>query len=340
MKLIIHPAIDPDRLAAVQAAWVGDVVSTDDEGEVLEAATDAEAFFGKISPEILARARSLRWIQSPTASLEHYLFPELVRHPVVLTNMRGIFSDVIADHVMGYVLCFARNLHVYVRQQTERRWSPRGGEDERQSFAVGAGAQSSIDRHTIHLSGQTMGVIGFGAIGREIARRASAFGLRVLAIDAQVDRSAERDSRPLPEDVEAVWDPRRLDELLARSDFVCIAAPHTPLTYKLVRRGVLQGMKRSAYLINIGRGVIVDLDDLCAALDAGEIAGAALDVFEVEPLPADHPLWGYENVIITPHVAGASPRVPERHLEVLVENLRRFQRGDPLLNVVDKEKWY
>jgi phosphoglycerate dehydrogenase-like enzyme len=121
---------------------------------------------------------------------------------------------------------------------------------------------------------------------------------------------------------------------------VVIAAPHTPETYKLFRRPQLQRMKRSAYLINIGRGAIVDLADLTAALQVGEIAGAGLDVFETEPLPAEHPLWAMENVILTPHVAGYSPRIAERHLGVLLENIRRFRTGEPLLNVVNKATWF
>jgi phosphoglycerate dehydrogenase-like enzyme len=133
--------------------------------------------------------------------------------------------------------------------------------------------------------------------------------------------------------------PDRLHEVLQESDFVVIAAPHTPETYKLFNRERIRQMKKIAYLINVGRGVIVDLADLTAALQAGEIAGAGLDVFEVEPLPKEHPLWRMENVIITPHCAAASPHVPERHLQTLLENLRRFVAGQSLLNVVDKRMW-
>jgi len=137
-----------------------------------------------------------------------------------------------------------------------------------------------------------------------------------------------------------MWPPSRLEELLRASDFVAIAAPHTPDTEQLFRRAQFRAMQRTAYLINIGRGAIVNLDDLVAALAAGEIAGAALDVFEIEPLPADHPLWTFPNVIITPHVAGQSPRIAERHLQVLLDNLGRFARGEPLVNVVDKHRWF
>jgi phosphoglycerate dehydrogenase-like enzyme len=144
-----------------------------------------------------------------------------------------------------------------------------------------------------------------------------------------------------PAGVEAVWPVARLPDLLQASDFVVIAAPHTPQTEKMFRRAQFQQMKPTAYLINIGRGAIVDLADLAAALQANEIAGAGLDVFETEPLPAESPLWKMgERVILTPHVAGYSPRIAERHLGVLLENVGHFVRGEPLINVVDKTRWF
>jgi phosphoglycerate dehydrogenase-like enzyme len=184
----------------------------------------------------------------------------------------------------------------------------------------------------MHLSDATLGIVGFGHIGSEIARRAQAFGMRVLAVDPMVTRPAGG--------VKQVWKPDRLGELLGSSDFVVIAAPHTPDTARMFRRPQLQQMKRSAYLINIGRGAIVDLADLVRSIEAGEIAGAGLDVFEVEPLPADHPLWRMDNVIITPHVAGHSPQIAKRHLAVLLGNIRRFGRGESLQNVVNKAMWF
>jgi phosphoglycerate dehydrogenase-like enzyme len=191
---------------------------------------------------------------------------------------------------------------------------------------------SAIDRAHMHLADATLGVVGLGQIGSEVARRGLAFGMRVVAVDP-VQTAA-------PPGVAALWSLDRLPDLLRESDVVVIAAPHTPETVKLFRRAQFRQMKRSAYLINIGRGVIVDLADLAAALRAGEIAGAGLDVFETEPLPVDHPLWAMPNVIITPHVAGASPRIAERHLAVLLENVRRFARGEPLTNVADKRRWF
>jgi phosphoglycerate dehydrogenase-like enzyme len=271
-------------------------------------------------------------VQSFTASLEHYLFPALVEHPCVLTNMRGLFSDVIADQVMGYVVCFARNLHTYVRNQLERKWAPVGGEAARVSFAAGPGEVNPIDRAHRHLADQTLGVVGLGAIGAEVARRAAAFGMRVVAVDP---RRTDR-----PPEVEWLRAPAELSALLAESDYVVIAAPHTPATAQMFGLDQFRQMRRSAYLINVGRGAIVSLTALTAALREGQIAGAALDVYEVEPLPSEHSLWAFPNVILTPHVAGYSPRIAERHLAVLEENVRRFAAGEALLNVVDKRAWF
>ena len=333
MKLLIHPPVEAERLAKITAAAAPmTVVNAKDESQAaLEIAT-ADAFFGKLTPPLLAAAGQLRWVQSPTASLEHYVFPELIAHPCQLTNMRGLFSDVIADHVFGYVLCFARNLHRYVRQQIAGVWEPIGGEAARTTFSAGPGTISAIDRAHLHLADATLGIVGLGQIGSEIARRGLAFGMRVLAVDP-VQTTA-------PPGVAALWPLARLPDLLRESDFVVIAAPHTPETEAMFRRSQFSQMKPTAFLINIGRGAIVVLNDLVTALQAGDIAGAALDVFEHEPLPAGHPLWTMENVILTPHVAGCSPRIAERHLGVVLENVARFVRGEPLVNTVNKALWY
>ena len=334
MKLVIHPPVEATRLGRIlDAAGPMQIVNAANEQEALAHMPEADAFFGKITPPLLAAARRLRWVQSPTASLEHYLFPELVAHPCTLTNMRGLFSDVIADQVFGYILCFARNLHQYILQQTRAHWAPIGGEDARVPFTTGPGVVNAIDRAHLHLADATLGIVGLGSIGAEVARRGLAFRMRVLAVDPVRTEA--------PAGVEALWPVARLPELLAASDFVVIAAPHTPETVKMFRRQQFQQMKRSAYLINIGRGAIVDLEDLTAALRTSEITGAGLDVFEREPLPAEHPLWGMgDRVILTPHVAGYSPRIAERHLGVLLDNIRRFARGEPLQNGVDKMRWF
>jgi phosphoglycerate dehydrogenase-like enzyme len=335
MKFIIHPAIEPHRLAVLQAeAPTAEWVNAADADAAVAAMPGADAFLGKITAEALAHADRLRWVQAFTASLEHYLFPALIAHPCTLTNMRGLFSDVIADQVLGYILCFARNLHAYVRRQVEHRYEPVGGESARVSFATGPGVINAMDRATIYLPEATLGIVGFGAIGSEIARRAQAFGMTVRAVDRHPQRNA------IPTGVASVMGIDQLDTLLATSDFVVIAAPQTPATIGLFNAATLAHLRPTSYLINIGRGAIVVLDDLVAALRAGRLAGAALDVFEVEPLPPDHPLWDFPNVIITPHTAGYAPVIAARHLATLVENVRHFVQGAPLINVVDKDLWY
>ena len=210
--------------------------------------------------------------------------------------------------------------------------APTAEAKEGQPFRSGPAVTTSVDLAHTTLSQSTLGVVGLGSIGSEIARRGVRCGMRVLGLDS--------DPRDAPEGVIGPWGTDRLDDLLAESDYVLIAAPHTPETEGLFRADKFARMKSSGVLINIGRGVIVNLDDLCNALEQGEIGGAALDVYEIEPLPAEHPLWGFENVILTQHVAGHSPEIAERHLAVLLDNAGRFVRGESLRNVVDKQRWF
>ncbi len=334
ITLVCHPPLDRSRLERLrEIAPQAAIVNAESVEDAQHAIVAADAFFGKLTPGLLERAARLRWVQSPTASLEHYVFPELVRHDCILTNMRGIFNDVIADHVFGYILCFARNLHTYLRRQAAGLWQPVGGEvNAEQNFVQGPGVVSPADRAHLHLADCTLGIVGLGGIGGETARRGAAFGMRVVAVDpVRTDR---------PPEVAQLRDLSGLDDLLSAADFVVVCAPHTPQTAGMFRRPQFRKMKRAGYFINIGRGAIVNLADLHAALEAQEIAGAALDVFETEPLPVDHPLWRMPNVLITPHVAACSPRIAERHSGVLADNLRRFVAGRPLVNVVDKAEWF
>ena len=331
-KLLLHPPIEAARLEKIQAAaGAMTVVNAATAPDATREIADATGFIGKITPELLSRATRLEWVQSPTASLEHYMFPALVTHPCTLTNMRGLFSDIIADQVMGYVICFTRNLHLYVRQQVARKWNPIGGDTNTLTTGYGPGRVSGVDLAHQHLADCTMGIIGLGAIGAEIAVRARAFGMRVRAVD------------PIRTEAPAGVELTGLDgtdALLAASDYVVIAAPHTPQTEGAFGLESFRRMKPTARFINIGRGAIVSLDALTEALRTGLIAGAALDVYETEPLPAAHPLWGMENVILTPHIAGYSPRIPERHLEVMLDNIGRHRRGEPLRNGVRKAEWF
>lgn len=331
MKLLIYPPVSETRLVKIREASAPmTVVQADDETQAVEQIADADAMFGYLTKPMLQAARKLQWAQAPTASMEKYLYPELVGSSVKVSNMRGIYGDVIADHVFGFILSFAKNLHIYLRQQIRGEWHTVGRDKGDIPGYAGNGEVHQADRSAITLGDCTLGVVGLGGIGAEIARRGLAFHMKVMGTDPTAESA--------PEGV-TLLRPDKLDDMLSQSDFVVIAAPHTPETYKLFNRERIRKMKPSAYLINIGRGVIVDLADLTAALQAKEIAGAGLDVFETEPLPEGHPLWSMENVLITPHCAAVSVRVPERHLSTLLDNLRRFANGEPVLNVVDKKRW-
>jgi phosphoglycerate dehydrogenase-like enzyme len=283
-----------------------------------QAIGQADAAYGTIPPALLARAEKLRWLQAPQAAPPAgYYYPELIAHPVVISNFREIYNDHIAAHIMSFVLAFARGLQVYLPQQLRREWRPLGRES---------------DDVVVHLPEATALIVGVGGIGGEAARLAAAFGMRVIGVD-------ERRTAP-PPGVAELHPAAMLDRLLPRADFVILTVPHTPETEGLMNRARFRQMKRSAFFINIGRGMTTRLDDLVAALRAGEIAGAGLDVFEQEPLPSDHPLWTLPGVLITPHTAGHGPYLDERRFEVLSDNLRRFAAGRELRNVVDKARWF
>ncbi|MBT4691871.1 MAG: D-2-hydroxyacid dehydrogenase [Planctomycetaceae bacterium] len=333
MKLVIHPEIDTHRLHLLDA--VNEDLHLINAGSyqiALSEIRDADGFYGKITPELLAASTCLRWIQSPTASLEHYIFPDLIEHSCTLTNMRGLFYDVIADHVLMYILMFCRRMPYYTRQQLQSNWAPLGGEDARSDFNVGPGMVTAMDLCHSQLSDMTVGLIGLGSIGAEIASHCSKLNMDVVAVDPYCDRP--------PNHVEFITGDNGLEQLLGLSDFVVIAAPHTPETEGMFDAKRFSQMKNTAYLINIGRGAIVPLRDLRQALEGKQIQGAALDVMETEPLGVDDPLWKHPNVIITPHVAACSTRVAERHLDTLLENVKQFTNHKPLLNVVNKSRWF
>ena len=276
----------------------------------------AEGAYGTISPDLLARATHLRWLQAPQAAPPAgYYYPELIAHPVAITNFREIYNDHIAAHIMSFVLAFARGLHTYIPQQLRREWKP---------------SRSHSD--VVHLPEATALVVGVGGIGGEAARLAAAFGITVIGVD---ERRTDK-----PEGVAELHRAAALDSLLPRADFVILTVPHTPETEGFFNRDRFRRMKRSAFFINIGRGKTTRLDDLVAALEAGEIGGAGLDVYEIEPLPADHKLWTMPNVLLTPHTAGHGPYLDDRRREVLLDNCRRFVAGRPLRNLVDKARWF
>ena len=292
------------------------VVVAENHTHAAQVIAHADAAFGTIPPDLLSRATRLRWLQAPQAAPPAgYYYPELIAHPVAITNFREIYNDHIGAHVMAFVLAFARGLHHYIPQQLQREWK-----------------KLPPDTGIVHLPEATALVVGVGGIGSEVARLAAAFGMRVIGVDER--------RRDAPPGVAELHRGDELDALLPQADFVILTVPHTPATEGFMNRARFQRMKRTAFFINIGRGMTTRLDDLVAALRAGEIAGAALDVFEQEPLPADHPLWTTPNVLITPHTAGYGPYLDDRRGEILLDNCRRFLADQPLRNVVDKAHWF
>ncbi len=294
-----------------------DVVVAEGEQQAQHDIVDAEAAFGPLPADLLKRATRLRWLQAHHAAPPAgYYYPELIAHPLVVTNMREIFNDHIGAHIMAFVLAFARGFHRYFPQQLHREWA----KSERE------------DGDVLHLPEATALIVGAGGIGAETARLAAAFGMKVLATDAR--------RKHAPPGVAELHPPERLDALLPRADFVILTVPHTPATEGFFNRARFQRMKRTAFFINIGRGMTTKLDNLVAALRAGEIAGAALDVFEQEPLPKDHPLWTMPGVLITPHMAGHGKYLDERRYDILRDNCRALLGGKPFRNVVDKANWF
>jgi len=316
LKVII-PATPPAELAELESAAPGvELVQCRSEDEASDhAAAGAAACYGFISQRVLRAGKSLKWVQQPSAGVEHLIeIPELVESDIVLTNMQRAYGPEIADQALAYLLAFTRSLTHFVRSQPSQEWG------SRQSAVV-------FDE----LMGKTILVIGLGGIGCEIARRAAAFGMRVLATDPKVWE------RPLF--VDELHKPDQFHSLLPRANVVASAVPLTRASRKMIGAKEFAMMKPGVILINVSRGAVVDTNALVSALDGKQVAAAGLDVTDPEPLPKGHPLWS-RNVIITPHTAGQSPGGERRRHEIFRENLRRFASGEMLLNVVDKKAGY
>ncbi len=304
-------------------AWADQIIKTIPDYTVVLPKTDeeakkeldgADAAFGTIPADSLAVADNLKWLQAPAAAPRAgYYYDELIAHPLQVTNFREIYNDHMSMSIMGFVLMFARGFHVYFPNQMRRVWDP---------------ANPDI----VHLPEATAVIIGVGGIGSETVHHCHHFGMNVIGVDARRE--------DVPHGANRLVRPDKLNDVLPEADFVIMTIPHTPYTEGLMNADKFRLMKNSAYLINVGRGPTVRLNDLVEALRAGEIAGAGLDVYEQEPLPSNHPLWDMPNVILTPHTAGCGPYLEERRTEVLMDNARRFAAGKPLRNLVDKANWF
>ncbi len=317
--VFLPPASDRHRqwAEAIRAALPDlDVSVCPDWAAALGELAEARGAFGTLDAELLAAASELQWLAAPAAGPRpQFYFPELVASDVTVTNIRGIYSDHISAQIMSYVLAFARGLHVYIPLQVEGVW-----------------AQGEQRANTIFLPEATAVVIGVGGIGAETARHLDHFGVHVIGVDPRVESP--------PPGVRELIRPDALDDHIGRGDFIIMTAPQTPSTQGMMNAALIGKMKQTAILINIGRGSNVSLDDLADALDEGRIGGAALDVFETEPLPADHRLWKAPNFLLTPHMAGDGPYLDDRRRDLLIENCRRLRDGEELLNIVDKANWF
>jgi phosphoglycerate dehydrogenase-like enzyme len=283
------------------------------------------AFTPYVDRDLFPSLSRLRWIQAPAAGVGSLLFPEMVASAVTLTSARGIRARAMAEHVLGMSIALARQFHVALRHQVKHEWV---------QDLLERGGASAIRT----LDGARMGIVGLGAIGTEVARVAVPFGLRVSAV-----RRHARGPAPSGEGavtLDELLPPDRLPELLAKSDVVVLAAPLTPETRGLIGAREVAQMKRGAFLINVGRGKLVVDEAIVEGLRTGQLGGAALDVFTHEPLAADSPYWDLPNVIITPHTSGAMQDYWTPLVALFSDNLRRFEQGQPLLNVVDKTGGY
>jgi phosphoglycerate dehydrogenase-like enzyme len=296
------------------------ITQHDNYERVEEDLRDAEILFTiSLRPEQFAAAPRLRWIHAPSAAVHQLLFPELVNSDVVVTNSREVHGPVVAEHVMALIFALAKKIPQAAVLQQKHIWG--------QEAIWSEGARPR------EIAGAALGLIGVGSIGRRVAKMAYALGMRVLAVRKNVEK--ER-----PEGVEAVFHPSALDDMLKQSDYIVLAAPLIAATQGLINADRLAALKPGACLINVGRGPQVDEAALIAALRSRRVAGAALDVFEREPLPPDSPLWDVENLLITPHTAGLTDKLWHRHYEAFSDNLRRYLAGQALRFVVDKQKGY
>ncbi len=295
----------------VRAEQKGDFARKDELDALL---AEAEIIYGLRLPEnVIARAPKLKWVQAMSAGVDKLLDDEFRRSSVIMTSVSGMHATPIGEIVLELMLMFAKQAPLCFQLKQERQW-------KRLVPAV--------------LRSKTVGIVGLGNIGREAARLAKAFDMRVIA----TRRSAKRVTRA--KNVDVLLPREQLPQLLSESDFVVLSLPFTPETNKLIGEKELRIMKPTAYLINIARGDIVDEGALIRALDEHWIAGAGLDVFATEPLPAGSRLWEFPNVIFSPHIAGVMEDYYIRATELFCKNLRRYLNGKNLLNVIDKKKGY
>lgn len=282
-------------------------------------APDATVIFswsiaGPLLRDVFHMCPRVQWVHSRSAGLDGVLFPEIVGRPVPVTNGSGVFSPSLGEFALGAILYFAKDFRRMTRNQEAGRW---------EQFDI------------TEVSGQTVGIVGYGDIGRAVATRVRALGMRVLGLRRSGAPFYQVD--PL---VDRIYTPDRLLEMIPLCDYIVAAAPLTPETKSMIGRAAFDCMKPEAVIVNVGRGPVIDEAAMVDALSSGRIKGAALDVFDREPLPAGHPLYSLQNVLLSPHCADHTPDWLERAMQFFLDQFERFRKGEPLLNVVDKKLGY
>jgi len=316
-KKILVAAAGPEDVKQFESASPKVHIVTVTPQTVMNELPDADAFIGSIKPEQVRAGKNLKWVQVMSAGVEPVLHlsggNDLRDSNIVLTNNQIVQGPEIADHAMAMLLTLSRGINKFIADKQQEIWQarPYGG---------------------IELRGRTAVVIGVGGIGTQISVRANAFGMDVIGVDPE--------DIPYSPFLKNVVKPDQVDEVLPLADVVFISAPHTPKSHKMIGPKQFDLMKKGAYFIAVSRGGIYDMNSLVKALDSKRLSGAGVDVTDPEPLPKGHPLWKFDNAIITPHIAGRSDKDHDRMIGTIRENIRRFADGRPLLNVVDKQKGY
>lgn len=272
----------------------------------------------EFKPGQVKAARQLKWIHSAAAAVHALMIPEIVNSPILVTNATAVHGPVVAEHAIAMMLAIGRRIDLAVKAQTKHQWR------QEEIWVSKPGPRD--------IAGSTLLVVGLGHIGEPVARHATALGLRVIAVREHPERGSGG--------ADEVYATRELNQLLPQADFVLLCAPVTPATQRAFGAEQFSVMKPDAFLLNVGRGALIDEPALIEALRQHRIGGAALDVTTEEPLPENSPLWELDNCMITPHTAGISPRLWERQYNYFTQNLRRFLAGQPLLGLVDKTRGY
>lgn len=308
MKIVLNPSVEDELFQKVKRTAPNAEVVMVDRDTAAAACQDAEIIFGNYSVDILKSAKNLKWIQTTSAGMDANRIPsELKESNTMVCNASGVHAIQVAEHGFALMMALMRGINESFHNQQKKTWR----------------------RTTLtDIYGATVVIVGFGGIGRKFAEQAAAFQARIIALDVQGTNK--------PDYVEAIWGMDRFDEAVKLADVVFLACPHTNDTDKLINAHCLDIMKSTAYVVNTARGRIVDEQAMIEGLMANKIAGAGLDVTEVEPLSADSELWGLDNCIITPHAAGASPKRHHRTVGFFCENLKRYMAGEALQNEIDK----